>query len=88
MLIFDLYLQGKSIIGIIVELEKLDIKSPTGKDKWSKRTIDVMLGNEKYIGTVRLLNSGENEVYYIAENNNPAIISDEKDGNEKNREGT
>ncbi len=77
-LIFELYLQGKSIIGIVAELERLEIKSPTGRDKWSKRTIDVMLSNEKYIGTVRLLNSGENEVHYIAENNNPAIISDAK----------
>ncbi|MEZ2661483.1 recombinase family protein [Aneurinibacillus aneurinilyticus] len=76
-LIFDLYLQGKSIIGIIAELEKLKIKSPTGKEKWSKRTIDVMLSNEKYIGTVRLLNSGESEAHYVSENNNPAIIKDE-----------
>ena len=77
-LIFDLYLRGKSIIGIIEELARLGIKSPTGKDKWSKRTIDVMLSNEKYIGTVRLLNSGKNEVHYVSQNNNPAILSDEK----------
>lgn len=77
-LIFDLYLQGKSIIGIIKELEELGTKTPTGKDKWSKRTIDVMLSNEKYIGVVRLLNSGKNEVHYVSENNNPPIISKEK----------
>lgn len=77
-LIFDFYLQGKSIIGIIEELEKLGIKSPTGKDKWSKRTIDVMLSNEKYIGIVRLLNSGKYEAHYISEDNNPSIISDEQ----------
>ena len=65
-LIFDFYLQGKSIIGIIEELEKLGIKSPTGKDKWSKRTINVMLSNEKYIGIVRLLNSGKYEAHYIS----------------------
>lgn len=76
-LIFDLYLQGKSIIGIIAELEKLEIKSPTGKEKWSKRTIDVMLSNEKYIGTVRLLNSGRSEAHYVSENNHPAIIKTE-----------
>lgn len=76
-LIFDLYLQGKSIIGIIAELEKLNIKSPTGKEKWSKRTIEVMLSNEKYIGTVRLLNSGKSEVHYVSENNHPTIIKDE-----------
>jgi DNA invertase Pin-like site-specific DNA recombinase len=77
-LIFDFYLQGKSIIGIIEELERLGIKSPTGKDKWSKRTIDVMLSNEKYIGIVRLLNSGKYEAHYISEDSNPSIISDEQ----------
>lgn len=75
--IFNLYLHGKSVLGIIAELERLGIKTPTGKDKWSKRTIDVMLSNEKYIGTVWLLNSGKNEAHYISENNNPAIIFNE-----------
>ena len=37
-----------------------------------------MLSNEKYIGTVRLLTSGKDDVHYVSENNNPAIISDEK----------
>ena len=30
-LIFNLYLQGKSVLGIVKELERLGIKSPTGK---------------------------------------------------------
>lgn len=60
-LIFDLYLDGQSIIGIVKELEKLRILSPTGKEKWCKRTIDVMLSNEKYTGDVRLLKSGKSE---------------------------
>lgn len=77
-LIFDLYLEGKSIIGIIKELEKLGIKTPTGKDKWSKRTIDIILSNEKYIGVVRLLNKGEHDVHYVSENNHPLIMSKEK----------
>jgi len=76
-LIYNLYLQGKSIVGIVSELERLGIKSPTGKDKWSKRTIDVMLSNEKYKGNVRLLDDGKHESYYLSENNNPAIISKE-----------
>ena len=75
--IFNLYLGGKSILGIVKELERLEIKSPTGKDKWCKRTIDVMLSNEKYIGKVRLLNSGNHEVQYVSENNNPPIILSE-----------
>ena len=76
-IIFDLYLQGKSIIGIVKELERLGIKSPTGKATWPKRTIDVMLSNEKYTGNVRLLDNGKHDAYYRAENNNPVIISKE-----------
>ena len=76
-LIFDLYLSGQSVIGIIKELEKRNILSPTGKEKWCKRTIDVMLSNEKYTGDVRLLKSGKSEVQYLSLNNNPTIISKE-----------
>ncbi len=75
--IFDLYLQGKSVLGIVKELGRLDIKSPTGKDKWSKRTVDVMLSNEKYTGSVRLLDDGKHETVYLSEDNHPAIISEE-----------
>ena len=100
-LIFDLYLNGQSVVGIIKELEKQKILSPTGKEKWCKRTIDVMLSNEKYAGDVELLKSGKSEVHYLASGNNPAIISKEvfeagqiekarrsnviKDGNERKR---
>lgn len=76
-MIFSMYLQGKSVIGIVSELERLGIKSPTGKGKWCKRTIDVMLSNEKYTGNVRLLDDGKHDAYYLAEDNNPAIISKE-----------
>ncbi|MCC8025910.1 MAG: recombinase family protein [Clostridium sp.] len=75
--IFDLYLGGQSVLGIIKELEKRKIPSPTGKEKWCKRTIDVMLSNEKYTGDVRLLKSGNSEVHYLSSDNNPAIISKE-----------
>lgn len=75
--IFEMYLHGKSVIGIVAELERLGVKSPTGKDKWSKRTIDVILSNEKYTGSVRLLNNGKHESVYLCEDNNPAIISKE-----------
>lgn len=54
-LIFDLYLKGYSIVKILNELEKRGIKSPTGKDRWCKRSIDTMLSNEKYIGDVMIL---------------------------------
>jgi DNA invertase Pin-like site-specific DNA recombinase len=76
-MIFNLYLQGKSVLGIVKELERLGIKSPTGKAIWPKRTIDVMLSNEKYSGNVRLLDDGKHEAYYLSEDNNPAIISKE-----------
>lgn len=72
-----LYLSGQSVIGIIKELEKRRIFSPTGKEKWCKRTIDVMLSNEKYTGDVRFLKSGKSEVQYFSLDNNPTIISKE-----------
>lgn len=76
-LIFDLYLGGQSVLGIIKELEKREIPSPTGKEKWCKRTIDVMLSNEKYTGDVLLLKSGNSDVHYLSSDNNPAIIAKE-----------
>lgn len=44
--IFNWYLDGKSVIGIVKELEKEKIKSPSGKNKWSRRSIETMLKNE------------------------------------------
>lgn len=76
-LIFDLYLSGQSVLGIIKELEQRNIPSPTGREKWCKRTIDVMLSNEKYTGDVKLLKSGNSEVQYLSTDNNSAIISKE-----------
>lgn len=70
-------MNGQSVLGIIKELEKRKILSPTGKEKWCKRTIDVMLSNEKYTGDVRLLKTGNNEVHYLATDNHQAIISKE-----------
>lgn len=69
-----MYLIGKSVLGIIKELQKREIFSPTGKEKWCRRTIDVMLSNEKYTGNVKLLKSGKSDVNYLASENNPAII--------------
>jgi site-specific DNA recombinase len=89
--IFDLYLSGYSILGIIHELENNGIKSPTGRDRWCKRTIELMLTNEKYSGNVllgktyckgfpnnkRRVNNDESEKYYSTNNHVP-IISAEK----------
>ena len=89
--IFDMYLQGKSILGIQRELETRAIKSPTGKEKWSKRTIDTMLSNEKYSGDViifktfsdgfpntkRKVNEPVQHTKYQSVGCHPAIISKE-----------
>lgn len=75
--IFDWYLGGLSINGIIKELETQTIKSPTGKDKWNKRSLEVMLSNEKYKGAVRLFDDKKSEVQYLVSNNHPAIITEE-----------
>lgn len=76
-LIFKMYLSGATSIGIVKELEKLGIKSPTGNDKWTKSSIDKMLVNEKYIGNAILLNNGNYKTAYKFEENNPAIIEPE-----------
>lgn len=74
--IFNWYLGGLSINGIIKELEKQTIKSPTGKDKWNKRALEVMLSNEKYKGAVRLFDDKKSEVQYLVSDNHPAIITE------------
>jgi len=86
--IFELYLSGYSVDMIMQELASNNIKSPTRKDKWSKRTIQRMLTNEKYIGSVMLgktytgqfpnsqqkINRGEQE-QYLMKNAHESIIS-------------
>lgn len=89
--IFDLYLRGYSIGLIIKELECVNIKTSRVKDKWSKRAIQTILTNEKYIGNVILgktyttafpnnkqfKNQGEQEKYLV-ENAHEPIIELEK----------
>lgn len=79
-LIFDLYLGGKSVLGIVKELKDRNIKSPTGKDNWPKRSVEEMLSNEKYIG-ISVVNVGgkEGQIYKL-NNSHPAIISKEMFG--------
>src|SRR5699024_7034470 len=52
--IFDWYLEGNSIVGLKKILQANNIPSPRGKEKWSKRALETMLSNEKYIGQVLL----------------------------------
>lgn len=77
-LIFDLYIKGESVGGIINELEDRNIKSPTGKDTWPKRSVEKMLSNEKYIGIAAVKIGGEEGQVYKLNNSHPAIISKEK----------
>lgn len=86
-MIFDWYLQGFSVLAIRKELHKLSIKSPTGQENWSKRTIETMLENEKYAGDVlamktftepypnrkRKTNKGKYD-RFVFERHHPAII--------------
>lgn len=76
-LIFDLYLGGKSILGIVKELKERDIKSPTGKDNWPKRSVEKMLSNEKYIGISAVNVGGKECQIYKLNNYHPSIISKE-----------
>jgi site-specific DNA recombinase len=85
--IFDLYLQGHSVVSIIRELRKRRIKSPSGKTVWSKRAIETLLCNEKYVGDVivgktfrhefpssrRSINRGEHKVYEATDAHEPII---------------
>ncbi|NCC68069.1 MAG: recombinase family protein, partial [Clostridia bacterium] len=86
-LIYRLFLEGKTSVGICKFLENLNIPSPGGLYKWSKTTVDSILANEKYKGdallqkkfTVDFLqkkmksNEGEVPQYYV-EGSHPAVI--------------
>lgn len=86
-LIFSMYLSGKSVVGIIASLYDLKIPSPTGKEKWSKRSIEVMLKNKKYTGDVVILKKyadttkpvdSVSHITYLATASHPAIITGEQ----------
>ena len=83
-LIFELYLSGKSIVGIMRELAQRNILSPTGKATWSRRAIDTLLSNEKYRGnstasTARMSSDPRSKLRdrYLFQEHHEAII-DEK----------
>jgi DNA invertase Pin-like site-specific DNA recombinase len=92
-LIYRLFLEGKAQAAIGKELERLGIRSPCGKVKWSKTTITSILTNEKYKGdallqkqfTVDFLekklkpNEGEVPQYYVEGSHEPIIEPDEWD---------
>ncbi|MGN1127118.1 MAG: recombinase family protein [Ruminococcus sp.] len=49
-LIYERYLMGDSLVGIAKRLEKMNILSPSGKEKWQSSTVRSILTNEKYKG--------------------------------------
>lgn len=74
--IYHWYLKGESILGIKRKLEERKILSPTGRLTWSKKTIENILSNKKYIGTVKLNDSLTGDHSYILEEHHPAIITE------------
>jgi len=74
--VFRWYLDGASVLGIIKKLSDAGIPSPTGKGTWSKRSIEKMLENEKYTGTVTLLDSATQEYKYQMKECHPPIITE------------
>ena len=73
--IFRWYLDGASVLGIIKKLSDAGIPSPADKEQWNKRAIETMLTNEKYTGTVTLLDSATQEYEYQMKECHPPIIT-------------
>lgn len=78
--IFSMYLAGASIVKIKQDLEDGGYRTPTGKERWPKRTIEHILTNSKYYGRAIITSQesrldGSKVYQYISDGNNPAIIS-------------
>lgn len=82
--IFERYCQGVSCTTIAKELTSMKYSTPTGKKKWHESTIRGILKNEKYKGDVlqgktytishrRVVNMGEENMYYMQEHHEPII---------------
>ena len=48
-MIFDMTMNGHSLQDIQTELYNRGIKSPSGKDKWTRDVIDKTINNKKYV---------------------------------------
>ena len=87
--VFAMYLCGLSIVKIKAALEADHIPSPTGKEQWSKHTLEFMLTNTKYYGTAVIFKTHTPEYKakrrtndnvvdrYAAKGNNEPIITEE-----------
>jgi hypothetical protein len=84
--IFDRYLAGDSLGKIVDALTREKVLSPSGKDKWSRKVVDGLLSNEKYVGQVLLQKTiiqygqqikNTTDAQYLLPDHHPAIISRE-----------
>lgn len=71
-MIYDMFLDGDSILKIKRKLEEREILTSRGNDKWSKRSIEVILDDERYTGAIRIR---EGMLIKIIKEHRPAIIS-------------
>lgn len=51
-MIYDMAINGNSLQKIQAELFNRGIKSPSGKDKWTRDVIDKTINNEKYLSYI------------------------------------
>lgn len=82
--IFNRYLLGDSLGKIVDALAERKVLSPSGKGKWSRKIVDGLLSNEKYIGQVLLQKTivqegrqvkNNTDPKYLLKDHHPAIIS-------------
>jgi len=64
------------VLGIIKKLSEAGTPSPTGKEQWNKHSIEKMIENDKYTGTVTLLDSATQEFAYQMKECIPPIITE------------
>jgi Recombinase. len=85
--IFSMYLSGKGFTSIANTLSSEGVKTPTGLDKWSAKSVRGILMNEKYCGDLVLQkkyhsdylnkrtveNKGEKPKYHVTDAHDPII---------------
>ncbi len=84
--IFARYIAGDSLGKIVDALAEKKAPSPSGKNRWSRKVVDGLLSNEKYVGQVLLqktiIQDGQQikntaDAQYLLPDHHPAIISRE-----------
>ena len=51
-MIYDMAINGHSLQNIQAELQNREIKSPSGRDKWTRDVIDKKINNKKYLSYI------------------------------------